>query len=287
MTQFDQYTGLNIADRLGGCGKELFLTAWDYMHKAFGDNVEFELLAYMTLLCNKTKEYLYKKPGKTAYVKGSRPSLDRLVETVCKNAHTEREKVLALFAFVRDLHLKSGRSDYFYGGTEEEQIKKGEFLCERVSRLMVALCEVSGIPARIVFHLSSGHVITEIYLEENWAYFDPRFGVFFVDENDKFLSVLDIRENPEVIYQQPQWVQDYCNLDDPYDLKECHDRYLSKKEIHLYGEYSLTHAERYHYEWTPSDVFPMKERDEAADKYHTLSKQYFTNGFYIDSMEIE
>lgn len=284
---FDQYTGLHIAHRLSGYANELFLTSWDYMHKAFGDNVEFELLADMTLLCNKTKEYLYQKPGKTAYVRGLRPALDNIVDTVCKDACTEREKVLALFAFVRDLHLKSGRCDYFYGGTEEEQIKKGEFLCERVSRLMVALCEVAGIPARIVFHLVTGHVITEIYLEENWSYFDPRFGVFFVDENNKFLSVLEIREKPEVIYRQPQWVLDYFNPDDPYDLNECHDRYLSKKEIQLYGEYSLTHADRYHYEWMPSAVFPMKERDEAADKYHTLTEQYFTNGFYADSMEIE
>jgi len=286
MKNLEAYTGRSIGDRLTGCARELFLTCWDYMHRAFGDNVEFELMADLVLLCGKTKDQLYGPPEKTAYLRGSRPILEGVVDRVCQGTATEREKVLALFAYVRDLHLRSGRRDYFYGGTEEEQIKKGDFYCERVSRLMMALCEIAGIPGRMIFHLTTGHQVNEIYVEGSWAYFDPRFGVFFADEKDRFLSVLDLREDPGVIYRQPKWVRDYLNPDDPYDRDLCRDRYLSKKEIQLYGTYSLTQAHRYHYEWMPSAVFPVPDRDEAAKRYADLTERYFGGEYYPDTMLI-
>ena len=84
--------------------------------------------------------------------------------------------------FCRDAHLEPGREpshdDYVYGGTEEELIAKGEWLCEGLSRLYVPLCEVAGIPGRILYHVIGGHVTAEVFVGA-WAYVDPRMGVYF------------------------------------------------------------------------------------------------------------
>ena len=57
-------------------------------------------------------------------------------------AESPADKALALMRFCRDAHLEAGREpshdDYVYGGTEEELIAKGEWLCEGLSRLYVA-----------------------------------------------------------------------------------------------------------------------------------------------------
>jgi transglutaminase-like putative cysteine protease len=282
----EYYSGMNIPNRLEGLARDVFLTNWEYMHQAFGDNVEFERLAYQTLLCSQTVDYLYAKPEPVSYVRGTRPILDKVVDEVCAGCNTDREKALALLSFIRDLRLKVDGRDYFYGGTEEELIKKGERYCERVARLMVALCEIAGMPGRIIFHLTTGHLTNEIYLEDGWAYFDPRFGMFCVDENNHLMSVNDIINCPSMIYNQPQWVYDYYSPEYgmEYKLKRNYDRYLCKKEVQLYGDYSLCHADRYHFNWMPSIIYPVKKRDDAHRKYQAAIENYYSSDQYIDGV---
>jgi hypothetical protein len=149
------------------------------------------------------------------------------------------------------MHEKVGGADYFYGGTEEELIKESEWFCERVARVMVALCETQGIAGRIVFHVASGHVTNEIYLEGGWSYFDPRCGMFCVDANDRFMSVDEIMHDRDVIYRQPKWVTDYHAKYWSLDYRQ-HRNYhfcFSPYELQCIGEYSLSDADRYHFEW--------------------------------------
>jgi len=280
------YTGLHIADRLLPEAREVYLSNWEYMHLAFGNNVEFERLSAQILFCPDTEEFLYQKPAPVSYKRGSRPLLEKTVEKVCAGCASDREKVLAILVFIRDLRLKVDGRDYFYGGTEEELIKKGERYCERVARLMVSLCEIAGIPGRIVFHLTTGHLTNEIWLEDGWAYFDPRFGMLYVDENGRFLSVREIVADPDVIYRQPQWVYDYCSpeLGFEFKQKQNYERYLSKKEVQLYANYSLSDADRYHFEWMPSSVYPIKERDEAHRRYVNAIDAYYASDLYKDGV---
>ena len=172
-------TGENITARLQYPANELYANMLRHMQAAFGDNVEYERLKKQVLFCPETEEYLYQTPQPVKYRRGMRPTLDAIVDEVIAGCETERQKVLAILAYIRDLRLKYrkfGRDIDFYGGTEEEQIKKGERMCERVARLMTALCEIAGLPGRIIFHVSTGHVTNEIFVEGGWAYFDPRYG---------------------------------------------------------------------------------------------------------------
>ena len=259
------YTGIHIADQLTGMARECYLSCWEWMKYAWGDNVEFERLKEQVLYCKATRDYLYdKKPKSVQYVRGSRPYLEKIVDNICKECVTEREKVLAILVYVRDLHKKFGCRDYFYGGTEEELIKKGEWYCERVSRLMVGLCEIAGFPGRIIFHIASGHLTVEIYFEGKWAYFDPRCGMFCVDKQGRFLSVEEILNDREIIFKQSDWVNRYHAPYWSLDYRQHRNYYFcfNPRELQCYVEYSLMDADKYHFEWvsTYESKAPAGER---------------------------
>lgn len=281
-----KYTGSNIAKTLGGDAEILYNACMEYMHAAFGDNVEYQRLENQILLCDETRDFLYSAPERVKYTKGTRPVLDKIVNDLCKDAVSEREKVLAILVFIRDLRLKFDGLDFFYGGTEEELIKKGERYCERVARLMVALCEVAGIPGRIVFHLQ-GHITSEIYLDSKWSYFDPRFGVFFVDDKECILSVDELVHNHEIMHHQPQWVLDFvspelikASLPDAYSQR--HTKYFEPIELQCMEYYSLTHAERYNFEWMPNYEYKGNpKREEAHARYVEAIKNYYKEAVHL------
>ena len=255
MINIEKYTGINIADRLNGMARECYLCCWEWMKNAWGNNVEFERMAGHVLYCKQTQEYLYKNPpANVRYIKGSRPFLEKIVDEVCSECKTDREKVLAILVYIRDLHKKVGGTDWFYGGTEEELIKKSEWFCERVARLMVGLCEIAGFPGRIIFHVASGHITSEIYFENKWAYFDPRCGMFCMDENDTFLSVEEILNNREIIFKQNDFVNNFHSPHWSLDFRQHRNYYFcfSPYEIQCFGDYSLMDADKYHFEWMPS-----------------------------------
>ena len=252
MLGISAYMGKNIADRLDGIEKECYNAAWEWMEYAWGDNVEFQRLSTQILLCDETREHLYGGGApELRYKRGERPQLDRLGDEICAGLESEREKVLAILTYIRDMHKKVGGADYFYGGTEEELIKKSEWFCERVARVMVALCETQGIAGRIIFHIGAGHLTNEIYLEGGWGYFDPRCGMFCVDENDRFMSVDDIVKDRDAIYRQPKWVTDYHAEYWSLDYRQ-HRNYhfcFSPYELQCIGDYSLADADKYNFEW--------------------------------------
>jgi len=286
----ERYKGRNIGERLIGTARDLYLNNLDYMHEAFGDNVEYERHADQVLYCAQTRDWLYAQaPGKPVYAVGSRPVLEQAVKEACKDCTTDREKAIALMVYIRDLKKKSDGYDYFYGGTEEELIKKGERYCERVSRLMDALCEIAGLPARTVWHLSGGHLTNEVYIDGNWAYIDPRFGLFYINQEGRILSVEEIVADPDVIFRQPEWVYEYGSEEYTKEFmqQQNYDYYLAKREIQMYSVYSLADAHRYHYDWRPSAAFPVAERDAAYKKFAKARQDYFADTeLYTDGVVV-
>jgi len=271
-----KYTGLAIADVLPAKAAKMYLACLEYMHEAFGDNVEYERLSEQILLCDETRDFLYSSPNPTRYQKGTRPILEKTVSDVCNGCATDKEKVLAILAFIRDLRLKFDGLDFFYGGTEEELIKKGERFCERVSRLMVSLCEVAGIPGRIVFH-SRGHITSEIWLDGKWSYFDPRYGVFFTDSSGKIMSVDEIVANPNAIDSQPDWVTAYVSDEKTAmpNWRENHKKYFDVRELQLMQHYSLADSHKYHFEWMPNYEYKGNiKREEAHKRYVDAINEY-------------
>ena len=282
----EDYSGMALADKLTDLGRDVFLSNLEYMRVAFGNNVEYQRLLHQTLLCPETEEALYAPPAPVEYKRGSRPILERVVDEVTRGARTQCDAVIALALYIRDLKKKSGGRGYFYGGTEEELIKKGERYCERVARLMCALCEIAGMPGRVVFHLSGGHLASEIFADGEWRYIDPRFALFYLDGEGNMVSVRRLIAEPELIYSQSEEV--YALGSEEYTpefmAKENHDKYLRKNEIQLYGSYSLSDAERYgyNYEWMPSSIHKVPERDVAYRGYYNALNAYLA----LDGLKI-
>ena len=273
-----EYSGNAFLTKIDPLILKLVLANREYMKLAFGENVEYERLFEQILLCPETEEILYEAPEKKPYYeRGSRPILEAAVEEATKGCVTEREIVLGLMSYIRDLRKKSHGYDYFYGGTEEELIKKGERYCERVARLMCGLCEIAGIPARTIFHVSGGHLTNEIFIEGKWSFIDPRFGVFYIGEDGKMMSVVEIMRNREAIFNQPDWVYAYESDESTTEFKcqQNHDFYFHPRELQLISYYSLAYKDKYHFEWTPSAAFRMPVRDEAYKEYAKLRQEYF------------
>lgn len=275
----EDYKGRNIIDRQeSDLIKKLFEAGWENMHRSFGDNVEYERMHDEILYCEETHDYLYNSPPPTPrYERGTRPVLEKIVDEVIAGCTTAREKSLALLVYVRDVKKRSGNRDYFYGGTEEELIKKGEKYCERLARLFVALCEIANIPARTVHHVIGGHETSEVYIESGWAFMDPRHALLYVDENDKILSVKELVDNPDKIFDQPQWVEDIASHEFPFKKRQLMNAYcfFCPGERQLYAEYHLSDAPRYHFEWMPStEAFAVPERDDYyRDVYAPLRRK--------------
>lgn len=247
----EQYMGEKIPEVLTTKEeKEIYKVNWDQLYINYGDNVEWQRLKKQILLCDETRDYLYAVPSPVKYQKGTRPYLEAVVEKVTKNCTSPREKVLSLLVFCRDLY-KTHDEQLFYGGTEEELIKKGENLCECMGRLMVSLCEICSFPGRIVMQIVGGHIVCEIFLENTWAYFDPRCGMFYLDENNKFLSIDELVKNPHYILEQKDWVRDFVSAKWTYEqrMDRNHNILFSKKELQCFCDYSLMDAPEYDYEW--------------------------------------
>jgi len=262
----EDYKGRNIIDRLpSDTLRKFWDVKWKMMHNNFGDNVDYERLHDEILYCAETHGYLYDSPPPVPrYERGTRPILEQVVEETTRGLKTNREKALALMIYTKDLKQKSGNRDYFYGGTEEELIKKGEKYCERLARLLAALCEVADIPARTIHHFLGGHVTAEVYVESGWAYMDARHALFYVDESGKLLSVKEILDNRDIIYKQPKWVHDLASKEFSCETRRRmnYHRFFHPGEKQLYAEYHLSDAPRYHFEWMPStEAFPVEERD--------------------------
>ncbi len=278
----ENYTGINIPNVLKNpYHKSAYIDNWNQLHLNYGDNVEFQRLSQQILLCDETRDYLYsdKAIPKPSYKKGSRPYLEKVVDDCIKACKTDREKVLAILDFCSRLSLKFGDTTLFYGGTEEELIKKGDQLCETLGRLMTALLEVAGIPARIVM-LLVGHIVAEAYVDGKWGYFDPRYGFFVTKSDGSFASIDELWQDRELILKQDDlWKSHLCTEKLSFDtiIKKNYDRYFNPNDVFLFCNYSLSDFEKYNYEWKCYDMVMNDPKFKTACAKYGKSINDFMN----------
>ena len=235
--------------------KKAYLLNFSQMQANYGDNVDFQLRAEQVILCPQTVDFLYGgfTPLTVRYQKGSRPQLERVVADHTAGCKSESAKALALMRYCRDLYdakwYTGEFKHYIYGGREEQLIAKGEILCECLGRLHVALCEVAGIPGRIVMHVIGGHICTEVYVDGQWAYMDPRTGFYCLKPDGRMASVWEIWRHPEIIDAQRDTVK--ADVSKWFTWEErawkCKNKYFHTSEVNGFQNYSLAHAGRYHY----------------------------------------
>ena len=253
-----QYLGLRICNHLDLRQKNVFLANYEQMRANYGDTVDGQLLNCQILLCEETVKELYSDAWqKTHYRKGSRPQLESIVSALTENAHTQWEKVLSIMRFCRDLYKKENGKLLFYGGTEEELMKKGEQLCECLARLMVALCEIAEIAGRIVTHIGGGHLTCEVCVNSRWAYIDPRAGIFYLKTDGTVASVWDLLQNPSIMDDQPEWVKNEVSPRWTWEIRneKCRNYFFHAREVNTVKPYSLSDCALYSYEWLALEDF--------------------------------
>lgn len=171
-------------------------------------SVDRVLAERMICLCTETAPQLYTEytPAAIHYQEGSRPRLERYVTEATKGCSSEEEKVGGIAAFCSRLQEKveeEGLDEMVVGGLEEEVVDRGSDWCPDVARVACVLCQVAGIPARLVMLFNtdqaySGHVIIEAYRSDVWGAVDPLTNVVYRVEGEP-ATAWDLMMNPELV----------------------------------------------------------------------------------------
>jgi len=179
--------------------------------------------------------------------------------------------------FCRDLYKKRDGAILFYGGTEEELIKKGEQLCECLSRLLTALCSIVRIPARILTHTIGGHLVCEIFIDGKWAYVDPRRGLYFQLSNNSLASIWELWKDHTILDSQPDSIKLDASDRFAYEDSICSLKYrlLHPDEVITIKYYSLNEASKFNYEWKTNTDLDQNNLNSIAHIYRSLRCEVF------------
>ena len=283
ITDLEAYTGKNAVNAIvGKWRKAAYLENYNQLSVNYGDNVDFQLRKRQIILCPQTTDLLYSPAmiPKMTYKKGSRPALENIVAEITHGCGTEKEKVLAIMRFCRDLKNKPTKKwgpGFIFGGKEEYLIEKGEDLCEVLGRLFLSLCEIAEIPVRIVMHDIGGHITAEAYIDGHWGYIDPKTGLYFLKTNGLIASVWDIMLYPAIMNKQTAKVQTDLHSKYKWDkrVEKCREKYFNIMEINGFEYYSLSDREKYNYETVSWETAVDNGFKDIGKKYHEAISHVF------------
>lgn len=153
-----------------------------------------------------TAGYLYSEDYSSTktppYIKGTLPTYERLVEAHCQGMTSDREKALVLLGEVLPkvcLHpTVPPLAPMFWGNrglNDEELVQSGKGYCNEQARVFVRLCQVAGIPARMIYLFYSdketGHVIAEFYADGRWSMAETSYFIAFPAEDGHLMSAAE------------------------------------------------------------------------------------------------
>ena len=171
-------------------------------------SVDRVLTARMVRLCPQTAGYLYSSftPLDIRYTWGTRPTLEAILGSLTRSGSGADEQLAAIVAFTQGLgkNAEPDPKKMRFGGTEEEIIERGSDWCTDIARVACVLCQLAGLPARIVnlFDLNqaySGHVIIEAYRAGCWGALDSSTGIVYTTADGTPSSIWDLMRKPELI----------------------------------------------------------------------------------------
>lgn len=253
----------------------------------YGDDggVDVEVIEDEVVLNEKTAEYLYSDftPLEIKYVPGSRPLLEKVVAQNTTDEMTDRQKAMALMVRCRDNRdMGLANASLFWGGSEEELLKRGAIMCNEISRVYVCLCQVVGIPAR--FHCShiTGHMMAEVHTEGKWGWVDPMKGLAAVMDDDSPASAWELRQDPTLFERQPKEFWDRCRpgpapLDQvkprslAFVMAKLADCYFNPREAMAIGNYFAWDNDKYTFPWFNGPVDPQGRKD--AQRQEMLNRK--------------
>ncbi|MBI3946989.1 MAG: hypothetical protein HY321_13780 [Armatimonadetes bacterium] len=111
---------------------------------------------------------------------------------------------IARFCSALGERAPDGLAEARLGGLEEEIIRRGSDWCTDVARAACALCQVAGIPARLVCLADTaraycGHAIIEAARSGVWGAADPSTAVVYRLPGGRPASTWDLMSSPDLI----------------------------------------------------------------------------------------
>ena len=136
----------------------------------------------------------------TFYQRGSRPALERFVDEQLDADAPQAARLAQLVEKVAQAvphHVHFPDELPADGALSEEQlITQGRGWCNEQARVMVALAQAAGIPARMLF--VRYHTICEAHVDGKWVSIDQSFAHVFQTSGGRLLNVLDIRSDEQL-----------------------------------------------------------------------------------------
>lgn len=275
-----------FADPLTRRGCELWL---ERVLCYYGEDggVDIEIINGQLGLSEKSADYIYSDftPTEIRYAPGSRPMLEAVVKQVVTGDMSEREKTLALMRRCRDNQdMGLAKPGLFTGGTEEELLKRGAIMCNEISRVFVCLCQIAGLPARVHCAHISGHMMSEVLIDEKWAWIDSMKGMAPVTDDDEPAGAWELLQDPTLFERQPKSYWDDVRPPsitfgteqrDPRNLAQAmarnRDCYFHPKEAMALGNYFVWDHDKYTYPWHLESKDP--DREQRARHAGALNKR--------------
>jgi len=243
--------------------------------------VDHDLFDHAMVLHEETAEQIYSDFTDLggSHVRGSRPFLEKIVERVTAGRTGERDTMLALLDWCRDIPIMYARGAWgamgqspepFHGGAEEEVIRKGSSMCNEQARVLCILAQIAGLPARYVGHMTlidyddprsgTGHGVNEIYVEGGWAYADIR-GRYFLKEDGSFASAWDLLRDPGLYDRQSDEVLAHRLAG--FDHEGARAYYHATSVTIVANYYAADHPD-YDYSWVyPSSSLAREAREKG------------------------
>lgn len=156
-----------------------------------------------------TADYLYGSYTSTTlgYRPGSRPELERFLHAATADVTDPEEIVDGVAHWCADIAEATDElnlDDFLLGGHEEAIVERGTDWCTDLSRVGCVLCQVAGLPARLVclFNTTaaySGHVIVEVLRQGRWGCVDVVNGVVYRHQDGAPASAWELQRAPRLI----------------------------------------------------------------------------------------
>jgi transglutaminase-like putative cysteine protease len=245
-------------------------------------------------LCAETADYIYSDeftPKAPRYTPGSRPYLEEIARRLTDGITNPLKRACRIMDFVRDTFYHEPRLCYkdmlFYGGTEEDIIRKRTGMCNEIARVGCILAWIAGMPARLAGHDGPkwGHGTVEICVDGKWGWFDVR-GQTFLNREGRVASVWELIQDYEgLLPLQPEWLKKRClgyRTGAPAGRYSHEGSRLNFRDTHSFiANYDPLMAPRINFMW----CWEKKSLQNFFDKDHTCwTYQPEDMGFQVDDI---
>ena len=107
---------------------------------------------------------------------------------------------------------------------DETLFASGSLWCNEQARVYIRLCQIAGIPARMIYLFysdgNSGHVVAEFFADGHWCMADSTWICVFPDDNGRLLSRRSCTRRPRPTVQRAylaRWTEILQHSNKPSD----------------------------------------------------------------------